>query len=147
MKNKKTVIGIIVVIILGIGLYFFNSEKFYTAADVLEDVDFSVEEQSVELTKIVIEVDDGKLVPIELTDTTQKKLIKTFEKSKFKKDESLSSDNDYSMKITLNRGYFMFMDITGKSIAVRDNSGGSYEEYLFEDDKGFFSILEELVRE
>ena len=52
MKNKKTVIGIIVVIILGIGLYFFNSEKFYTAADVLEDVDFSVEEQSVELTKI-----------------------------------------------------------------------------------------------
>lgn len=41
----------------------------------------------------------------------------------------------------------MFMDITGKSIAVRDNSGGSYEEYLFEDDKGFFSILEELVRE
>ena len=71
MKNKKAVIGIIVVIILGIGLYFFNSEKFYTVADVLEDVDFSVEEQSVELTKIDMEV-DGILVPIELTDTTQK---------------------------------------------------------------------------
>ena len=91
-------------------------------------------------------MDGGKLVPIELTDTTQKKLIKAFEKSKFKKDESLSSDNDYSMKITLNAGYFMFMDITGKSIAVSDNRG-SYDNYLFEDDKGFFSILEELVRE
>ena len=146
MKNKKTVIGIIVVIILGIGLYFFNSEKFYSATNVLKRADFSVEEQSVELTKIVNEVDGGKLVPIELTDTTQKKLIKAFEKLKFKKDESLSSDNDYSMKITLNAGYFMFMDITGKSIAVRDNRG-SYDNYLFEDDKGFFSILEELVRE
>ena len=40
----------------------------------------------------------------------------------------------------------MFMDITGKGIAVVDNRG-SYEEYLFEDDKGFFIILEELVRE
>ena len=95
MKNKKNVIGSIVVIILGIGLYFFNFEKFYTATDVLKRADFSVEEQSVELTKIVNEVDGGKLVPIELTDTTQKKLIKDFEKSKFKKDESLSSDNDY----------------------------------------------------
>ena len=40
----------------------------------------------------------------------------------------------------------MFMSITGKSIAVGDNRG-SYDYYLFEDDKGFFSILEELVRE
>jgi len=52
MENKKTVIGSIVVIILGIGLFFFNSEKFYTAMDVLKRADFSVEEQSVELTKI-----------------------------------------------------------------------------------------------
>ena len=34
----------------------------------------------------------------------------------------------------------MFMDMTGKSIAVSDNRG-SYDNYLFEDDKGFFSIF------
>ncbi|ATP40361.1 hypothetical protein CSE16_10055 [Solibacillus sp. R5-41] len=141
---KKIIVGIIIVGILGIGIYLYYSEPTYSATDVLKRADFSVEEQTVEVTKFDLEV-DGVLVPIELTDTTQKKMIKAFEKSKFKKDDSISFDNDYLMKITLNTGYFMFMDITGKRIAVEDNRG-SYDRYLFEDDK-FFSILEKAMTE
>lgn len=143
MKNKRLIwiisLGFVIALILGIGLYRYYSDPTYSATDVLKRADFNAEEQSVEVTKFDLEVDGG-YIPIELTETTQKKLIKAFEKSKFKKDESLSFDNDYSMKITLNTGYFMFMDIAGKRIAVEDNRG-SYDSYLFVDDK-FFSILE-----
>lgn len=148
MKNNKTILliisGIIVFIILGIGFYF-NSEKFYTAADVLEDVDFSVKESSVEFKKIDAELN---FVPIKLTDKTQQELIKAFEKSKFKKDDNSRgiASNNYWLRITLNRGYVMYLDLNKKQIAVADNVG-SHEGYLFEDDKGFFSILEKAVTE
>ncbi|MGE7024543.1 hypothetical protein [Solibacillus cecembensis] len=146
---KKIIVGIIIVGILGIGIYLYYSEPTYSATDVLKRADFSVEEQSVELLKF----DYGKeaeelLVPIELTGKTQKELIKAFEKSKFKKFKrggSVNLDNEYWMKITLNTGFRMFMDVTNKGIAVEDNRG-SYEKYLFEDDE-FFSILEKAMTE
>ena len=49
------------------------------------------------------------------------------------------------MTITLNRSYFMFMDMNNKGIAVDED--GSYVQYLFEDDKGFFNILNNVVAE
>ncbi|MEG0359958.1 MAG: hypothetical protein RR598_11890, partial [Anaerorhabdus sp.] len=58
---------------------------------------------------------------------------------------SVNFTNEYWMRITLNTGYGMFMDVTNKGIAVEDNRG-SYEKYLFEDDE-FFSILEKAMTE
>ena len=168
MKNKKSILIIIFsLIILGVGLYFLNSEKndtkseisdsntavnnskiqtSHSAEDVLRDVDFNTEEPSVELKKIDFEGED-MFVPIELTDETQQVLIKAFEKSKFKKDSDyIGISHDYRMTMTLNRGYVMFLDIIKKGIIVRDVDGSS-EEYVIEDDEGFFSILEKTVTE
>ena len=146
MKNKKTIFSIITVIILGIGLYFFKSETLYSAADVLRDVDFNAEAPSLELKKIDVEAEE-MFVPIELTDKTQQELIKAFEKSKFKKDNSVLISNDYRMKITLNRGYVMYLDMNKKGISVENTSDTSYKKYLFKDGKEFFSILKKAVTE
>ena len=148
MKNKRFIsiisFSFVIALILGIGLYRYYSEPIYSATDVLKRADFSVEEQSVEVTKFDLELDEI-LVPIELTDKTQKELIKAFEKSKFKKGDSINFTNEYWVRVTLNTGYGMFMDVTDKGIAVEDNRG-SYEEYIFEDDE-FFSILEKAMTE
>jgi len=158
MKNKKTILitifSIIIVVILGIGLYFFNSEKIYSnsdtlsSEDILEGVDFSAEGTTVELHKVDTNV-DGSLAPIELTEKTQLELIKAFEKSKFKNVDSNSTGvaNDYRMKMTLNRGYVMYLDIDKKGISVENTSDTSSKKYLFKDGIEFFSILEEAATE
>ncbi|MEK4424697.1 hypothetical protein [Solibacillus sp. FSL K6-1523] len=144
---KQIIVGIIIVGIFGIGIYLYYSEPTYSATDVLKRADFSVEEQAMEFLKFNYDKEE-LLVPIELTGKTQKELIKAFEKSKFKKNKkggSVYLTYDYWMKITLNTGYVMYMDVINKGIAVGDNRG-SYEEYLFKDDE-FFSILEEKLTE
>jgi len=150
MKNKQsiliTIFSVVIVIILGIGLYIYNSEPTYSATDILDaavlGADFSAEGQSVELKKIDTKAEE-MFIPIKLTDETQQELIKAFEKSKFKKVDS-GITKDYLMKITLNRGYVMYLDINKKGITVDD---GYSSNYLFKDDKGFFSILEKVVAE
>ena len=146
MKNKSSILIIsfsfVIVLILGIGLYFFNSETIYSAEDVLEDVDFSTEEPFIELKKID---EEANIIPIELTEKTQQELIKAFEKTKFKKDDSQIVPNDYLMAITLNRYYFMFLG--EKGIAVDDGDGHSYKEYVVEGDKELFSIIEKAATE
>ncbi|WP_042472958.1 hypothetical protein [Bacillus ndiopicus] len=150
MKNKRFILVIsfgFVVLILGIGLYVYYSEPTYSAKDVLKGVDFSVEESSVELIKIESGVEEEKaLITFELTDATQQELIKAFEKSKFKKGNSPTTpSDDYWMKITLNTGYVIIIDMANKELSVDDNRG-SYEGYSFEDDK-FISILEKVITE
>lgn len=150
MKNKRFISVIsngFVVLILGIGLYLYYSEPTYSAEDVLKGVDFSVEESSVELTKIQYGVEVEKaLITFELTDATQQELIKAFEKSKFKKGTSTTIlSDDYWMRITLNTGYLMIIDMANNEISVSDNRG-SYERYFFEDNK-FISILEKAITE
>jgi hypothetical protein len=144
MKNKKpifiTVFSGIIVVILGIGLYFFNSETIYSVEDVLEGVDFSAAGPSVELKKID---EEANIIPIELTEKTQQELIKAFEKLKFKKADSQRISKDYLMNITWNRGYFMFLD--EKGIIVDD--GQSYTKYIVEGDRKFFSIMEKVATE
>lgn len=155
MKNKKTIlITIFSVIIVGIGVYFFNSQATYSnsdtlsSEDILEGVDFSAEGTTVELHKVDTNV-DGSLAPIELTEKSQLELIKAFEKSKFKNVDSNSTGiaNDYRMKITLNRGYVMYLDIDKKGISVENTSNTSSKKYLFKDGKEFFSILEKAAKE
>lgn len=134
-------------------MYFFNSETMYSnsdtlfSEDILEGVDFSAEGATVELKKVDTNV-DGSLASIKLTDKTQQELIKALEKSKFKNLDSDSTGvaNDYFMKMTLNKGYVMFLDTDKKGIAVDDGDTSS-EQYLFKDDKEFFSILEKAVTE
>lgn len=148
MKNKKTILipifSIIIVVIL-VGLYFINSETKYSAENVLRDVNFSAEDPSVELKKIDYEAEE-LFIPIKLTEKTQQELIKAFEKSKFIKDDSVTISQDCHMVMTLNRGYYMFLDLDKKGILVQD-SDGSFEEFVIEDDEGFFSILEKAVTE
>ena len=147
MKNKRFISVIsfsFVVLILGIGIYLYYSEPTYSATDVLKGVDFSVEESSVELTKIEYGVEVEKaLITFELTDATQQELIKAFEKSKFKKGKTTKTSDEYWMIITLNTGYVTQIDMNNNEISIRDNRG-SYESYLFEDDK-FISILEKVI--
>ena len=145
MKKSSILIisfSFVIVLILGIGLYFFNSETIYSAEDVLEDVDFSTEGPFIELKKID---EEANIIPIELTEKTQQELIKAFEKTKFKKDDSQIVPNDYLMTITLNRYYFMFLG--EKGIAVDDGDGHSYKEYVVEGDKELFSIIEKAATE
>lgn len=146
MKNKSSILIIsfsfVIVLILGIGLYFFNSETIYSAEDVLEDVDFSTEGPFIELKKID---EEANIIPIELTEKTQQELIKAFEKTKFEKDDSQIVSSDYLMTITLNRYYFMFLD--EKGIAVDDGDGHSYTEYVVEGDNELFSIIEKAATE
>ena len=145
MKKSSILIisfSFVIVLILGIGLYFFNSETIYSAEDVLEDVDFSTEGPFIELKKID---EEENIIPIELTEKTQQELIKAFEKTKFKKDDSQIVPNDYLMTITLNRYYFMFLG--EKGIAVDDGDGHSYTEYIVEGDKEFLSIIEKAATE
>ncbi|KGR76179.1 hypothetical protein [Ureibacillus sinduriensis] len=155
MKNKKTIlITIFSVIIVGIGVYFLSSQTTYSdsdtlsSEDILVDVDFSAEGTTVELHKVDPNV-DGSLAPIELTEKTQQELIKAFEKSKFKNVDSNSTGvaNDYHMKMTLNRGYVIYLDIDKKGISVENTSDTSSKKYLFKDGKEFFSILEKAVSE
>ncbi len=145
MKKSSILIisfSFVIVLILGIGLYFFNSETIYSAEDVLEDVDFSTEGPFIELKKID---EEANIIPIELTEKTQQELIKAFEKTKFKKDDSQIVPNDYLMTITLNRYYFMFLG--EKGIAVDDGDGHSYTEYIVEGDKELFTIIEKAATE
>lgn len=153
-KNKTILITIFSVIIVGIGVYFFNSQATssdsdtLSSEDILEGVDFSAEGTTVELHKVDTNV-DGSLAPIELTEKTQQELIKAFEKSKFKNVDSNSTAvaNDYRMKMTLNRGYVMYLDIDKKGISVENTSDTSSKKYLFKDGKEFFSILEKAATE
>ena len=146
MKNKSSILiisfSVVIVLISGIGLYFFNAETIYSAEDVLEGIDFSTEGSYVELKKID---EEANIIPIELTEKMQQELIKAFEKTKFKKGDSQRLVNDYLMTITLNKGYFMFLD--EKVIKVDDGDGRSYTEYIVEGDKEFFSIIEKAATE
>lgn len=145
MKNKKiilTIFSITLVVILGLGLYFSNSDRTYSASDVLKDVDFSTEPTTIDLRNMKGE----EIIIYELTEKTQKDLVNAFEKSKFKKnDNPILFSNDFLMTITINRSYTMFLDMDNKGIGVVE--GDSYVDYLFEDDNGFFSILDKVVTE
>ena len=149
MKIKRFISVIsfsLIVLILGIGVYLYYSEPTYSATDVLKGADFNVEEQSVELKKINSDLDakgEEQLISFELTDATQQELIKAFEKSKFKKGKTTKTSDEYWMIITLNTGYVTQIDMNNNEISIRDNRG-SYESYLFEDDK-FISILEKVI--
>lgn len=156
MKKPILIISIVIVVILGITLYFFNfktksfdgdteKQEFISAEDILENANFSADNSSVELKKIDVDAEEI-FVPIKLTDKTQQELIKAFEKSRFKKDDSVIISNDYRMKITLNRGYVMYLDMNKKGISVEDVDGSS-EEYVIEDGQVFFSVLEKAVTE
>ena len=146
MKSKSFILiisfSVVIVLIIGIGLYFLNARTIYSAEDVLEGIDFSTEGSYVELKKID---EEANIIPIELTEKTQQELIKAFEQSKFKKDDAQRMVNDYLMTITLNKGYFMFLDEEG--IKVDDGDGHSYTKYVFEGDKEFFSIIEKAATE
>lgn len=143
MKKIYTYVGLlIVVLVLATTAFYVWSPKIYTAVDVLPDVHIDAPDASIQLQKLDMETDD-LLVDIVLHPTIEQQLFNAFEQATFTKVASDTVlDNDYFMRITYNRGYALFLDVAQRGIAVDDNRG-TFDQYVFEDDAGFFAILEQ----
>ena len=154
LKRKSFAIFIIIVALVGVGLYMYGQNKsnrsetkttdktVLSATDVLENADFNEKDSSVNIESVTLK--PNKFTPIEIPEETQQKLIRAFKKAKFKKVDDLSEINyryNYHIKIVLNGGYDMIADSTKKFIQMDDTG----ESYVMENDNGFFDILENAI--
>lgn len=155
MKNEKKIfkvgLGLVIVLLICIVVFLYKSElktvdsglknlTTYSAVDILGNVDFSVESQSVELKKIDAETEEMFSL-VDLTNETKQELIKALENSEFKKTDSEILDYDYRFRINSNTAVVMYLDSNKNAIRVL----GKNEQYLINGDNEFFNILEKVV--
>ncbi|WP_342471538.1 hypothetical protein MHH70_11415 [Metasolibacillus sp. FSL H7-0170] len=140
VKKRIVIIAFLALVIIIVGGNFMMKKTIYSVTDILEGVDFDVEEQSLSVESIDIKTEDMFKV-IEISEVQQKKLIDTFSKAKFQKT-NYSSEWDYRINITLNKGYVLYLD-SNKKIIVPENKRVAY---VIKGDNDFFSVLNELVK-
>ena len=148
MKKRTKLITVCAIVIIvgfmGLDIYenkkmemaaIAKKEKVYTASDILKDANFSVEETAIsirpvpyEFHKIVIEKEEHR-----------KQIIKELADLKFKESDNIYPfEQGYTVQLTLNKEYNMFVFEKEKNIFVDDERGGSYD---IVDGESFFKAL------
>lgn len=156
MTNRKNFLSsvIILVIVIGVGAFSLQNngvtngskvkQATYSATEVLENANFDAENPFIEVEAIHWRTEDTptRFIPIEISKETQMELLVVFENATFKKADSTRIDFKYNywIKITLSRGYTMFVD-SNKSFIHFDEEG---ETYIMENGEEFFSRIENI---
>ncbi|MFF3102475.1 hypothetical protein [Viridibacillus arvi] len=158
-KRKAFVITIVLVVLVGMGIYINGQNKSLESVkpdktpstekvkktslsvkDLFWRVDFSDEDSYITVEKVT------SLAEVEISEETQKELLKAFENAKFKELKMVNSNihlhYDYIIKISVSGYYGLFVDSSNKILYVDDKE----QNYLVVDDNGFFDILEDAVK-
>ncbi|WP_419962269.1 hypothetical protein [Psychrobacillus sp. BM2] len=134
-KNGIVIVALLFVLMWGIA--FANSNRTYSASDVLGDhADLNVENPFVDIESIDRGTEDI-FTSIEIPEETQQALIEAIKNAKFKRGTDGLIDYDYRVNITLNTGYTMWVDSDKQLLSVID----MHEYYTIENDSDFFEIL------
>ena len=141
LKNNKIFINIVLIIICAIAVVLLAKNKVYSATDIFQNAHFETENHSVQITSFDIE---RKAIyeTIEIPKDKQVALIDCLKEAKFKEiSDSKTMDEDYIIRITLNRTYTLFIDTENEIIRIKDDS----KRYSVTTD--FFNILKETAKE
>lgn len=153
MKKSKiikiVIVSLLVIVSAGVGAVFAMKDQTYSATDILKtdtsSPDFNAENQSVTVTRLNLDAEVDDILDIEIPEEIQQELIKAFKNAKFEEKTIDPSEYDYRIRITLNRGYPMYLISDKKSLTLV-NPDGTFEHYEIVNESDFFSILEKATK-
>ncbi|ETT86569.1 hypothetical protein MKZ08_10575 [Viridibacillus sp. FSL R5-0477] len=104
------------------------------------EIDFNEKDSYITVKKI------PPLATVEISEETQKELLKAFENAKFKEmkmeDSNIDLHYNYLINISVSGYFALFVDSSNKIIYVDETQ----KKYIMVDDNDFFDILENAVK-
>ncbi|GAA3347171.1 hypothetical protein [Lysinibacillus fusiformis] len=140
MKKIKVILSLLIIVI-AIGFLIAKKDGGYSATDVLENANFTVENPSITIHTVDTDKEDI-YTRIKIPEETQKRLLQAFQNAKFDKATINPVDYDYRITISLNTGYTMYLVSEKRSLTVNRTE----ENYTMVNDNDFFSILEKVTK-
>ncbi|MEK5482260.1 MULTISPECIES: hypothetical protein [unclassified Viridibacillus] len=158
-KRKAFVLTIVLVVLVGMGIYIYGQYKTFgsvkvektpstekvkkttlSVKDLFWRIDFNEKDSYITVEKI------PSLATVEISEETQKELLKAFENAKFKKmkmeDSNIDLHYNYLINISVSGYFALFVDSSNKIIYVDETQ----KKYIMVDDNDFFDILENAVK-
>lgn len=138
MDKRKTIqIVLLILIVVLVGSSFIMKKRTYSTTDIFENIDFSTTEKTIEVNTITLNNPDI-YQNIDVTKAQQQQLIAALSTAKFQKTTS-SSEWSHLVILTLNTGYYFYVDTEQKIIAPVDTR----KAYKVKKADDFFTILHE----